>query len=119
MRADLKHNPLTEARATASVLTTNDQNARGRVCVYCNKEGHYSASCGKVSSPQARKDILKKEGRCFMCLAKGHRAGQCNSSKRCCKCSWRHHQSVCEAAAPCEQNAAPQEQNADDTRLTL
>ena len=31
-----------------------------------------------------------------MCLAKGHRATQCHSSKRCCKCDHRHHPSICE-----------------------
>ena len=31
-----------------------------------------------------------------MCLARGHRAAQCHSSKRCHKCNHRHHQSLCE-----------------------
>ena len=58
--------------STTSALTARDNRSGGRVCVYC-KGGHYSASCDKVSSIQSRRDILKRKGRCFLCLSSGHR----------------------------------------------
>ena len=88
--------PFHRNNTTTSALTERDNINGGRICVYC-KGGHYSASCDKVSSIQSRKDILKKEGRCFLCLANGHRVSQCSSNKKCRKCQRRHHQSICEA----------------------
>jgi len=82
-------------RPTASTLMMREQCLTGRECVYCKGE-HYSASCEVITSVPARRDILKKEGRCYVCLARGHRATQCRSSKRCRKCNHRHHQSLCE-----------------------
>lgn len=64
-------------------------------CAYC-KENHYSASCGKVTRTSECRDILRKEGRCFLCLMKDHRASECQGTKRCRKCGRRHHQSLCE-----------------------
>ena len=63
--------------------------------LYCKGE-HHSAPCETITGVPARKEALKKEGRCFVCLARGHRATQCRSSKRCRKCNHRHHQSLCE-----------------------
>ena len=40
-------------------------------CVYCT-ERHFSASCNKVTDINARRDILRCDKRCFMCLKKGH-----------------------------------------------
>ncbi|CAB4027999.1 Hypothetical predicted protein [Paramuricea clavata] len=66
------------------------------VCfVFCDAE-HFSASCEKIKDPQARKNILKRQGHCFLCLRKGHRINQCTSNRRCRKCSGKHHQSICE-----------------------
>ena len=59
-------------------------------CVYCS-ENHYSASCTKVIEPHARLEILKKKGKCFVCLKSGHRGSQCPASKA----NGRHHQSIC------------------------
>ena len=71
------------AQPTASALVVRDGNAnRKPLCVYC-KADHYSASCGAVNTVSARTEMLKKAGRCFVCLASGHRAAQCNSRKRC------------------------------------
>ena len=43
----------------------------------------------------ARTDALRKEGRCFLCLVKGHRVTQCTVSRRCCHCKRKHHQLIC------------------------
>ena len=83
------------SRSTASILVAHESGSHGVLCPYC-KENHYSASCGKVTGISDRRDILKKEGRCFVCLMKGHRASECLGTKRCCKCGQRHHQSLSE-----------------------
>lgn len=70
-------------------------------CVYCRK-GHYSASCTKVTTTPARREILSKEGRCFSCLMKGHRASECPSHRKCRKCGRKHHQSLCEQHPPAQ-----------------
>ena len=44
-------------RATASTMVTRDTGNGNIVCVYC-REGHYSASCTKVSTIPARRVIL-------------------------------------------------------------
>ena len=83
---------------TASSLVTRDQGlGKKKNCVFCG-EDHYSASCERISEISGRKDIIKRDGRCFVCLAKGHRAAQCRSNKRCRKCNKRHHQSICESS---------------------
>ena len=44
---------------------------------FCRKP-HYSFSCETVTKLSDRKDILRKDGRCFVCLQFGHRASQCS-----------------------------------------
>ncbi|XP_065918882.1 uncharacterized protein [Dysidea avara] len=70
-------------------------NSLGPKCAFC-KEGHYSASCSKVQDVHVRKDTLRREGRCFVCLSVGHKVSQCTSSRRCRHCNRRHHQAICD-----------------------
>ena len=80
---------------TASALVVRETGGnQKKVCVYCKGE-HYSASCEKVKEVTARKDVLRKEGRCFLCLANGHRVSNCSSPRRCRRCGRKHHQSLC------------------------
>ena len=87
---------------TASALVTREGGPSRIKCVYCRGE-HYSASCDKVNTVSARTEVLKKEGRCFLCLSNGHRASQCTSNKRCRKCGRKHHQSICVPSKPVEE----------------
>ena len=65
---------------TTSALVVRDGNLnRKPKCVYCKAE-HYSASCETVNTVPPRIEILKKGGRCFICLARGHRTTQCNAN---------------------------------------
>lgn len=48
-----------------------------------------------VQDIRARAEVLRKEGRCFLCLSKGHCIYQCTSSRKCRRCPGRHHQSTC------------------------
>ncbi|XP_028397211.1 uncharacterized protein LOC114521021 [Dendronephthya gigantea] len=63
-------------------------------CTYCQQQ-HTSNSCTTVSNITARVEILKKSGRCFLCLKKNHLSRDCNSKSRCYKCSGKHHISIC------------------------
>ncbi len=88
-------------------------------CVYCDAE-HFSSSCERVKEPRARKDILRKQGRCFLCLRKGHRISQCESNRRCRKCPGRHHQSICESVlnkTPLNSGQQPQSNGQPPKRM--
>ena len=63
-------------------------------CTYCHGS-HTSNSCQTVSNVTVRKDILRKGGRCFLCLKKNHLCRDCNSKTQCFKCRGRHHISIC------------------------
>ena len=81
-------------------FTTSALVAEGRkiTCSYCNGS-HYSAKCEIVSNPQARKAILRKQGRCFVCIRKNHLSKDCRSNVRCYDCKGRHHSSICDQHA--------------------
>ena len=113
---DITHKSGTGNIGTASSLTVRDQGAGRRKCVYCG-EDHYSASCERVKDVSVRRDLIRKDGRCFICLAKGHRAAQCRSTKRCRKCNNRHHQSLCEVPQHSSETQQP-EVNITDSSLT-
>ncbi|CAB3997366.1 G2 M phase-specific E3 ubiquitin- ligase [Paramuricea clavata] len=63
-------------------------------CSFCQKE-HTSASCFVVTDIEARKQILRKQGRCFLCLKRNHIARDCESRYMCKYCSGKHHVSLC------------------------
>ena len=66
------------------------------LCVYCRKS-HSHSKCTKVTSLKARLNILRRQGRCYKCLKKGHITPDCpNTSYICIKCSTDgHHVSLC------------------------
>jgi len=75
---------------TSSLNVVNERN----VCVYCY-EGHPSELCGKVTDVSKRKELLRKFGRCYICLRRNHIASQCRSKTCCTVCKERHHVSIC------------------------
>ena len=80
---------------TTSGLYTEARNA----CIYCNKDDHYASKCTTVSSPESRKAILRRKGRCFIGLDSGHVAKDCTSTYVCRKCKkGKHHISICRSA---------------------
>ena len=107
--------PVTPRRGTqptASALVVTEGGSGKVSCVYC-KAKHFSASCEAIKEVTARLDILHKEGRCFLCLSRGHRVNSCTSTRRCRKCNQKHHQSICkttnESSAPNAAAEANQE----------
>ena len=74
-------------------------NASGKVsCSFC-KGSHPSAKCNIVTDPQQRKAILRKQGRCYVCLKKAHLAKYCTSRIYCFNCRQRHHASICDGSS--------------------
>ncbi len=68
-------------------------------CTYC-RGAHPSRDCTTVTTPAARQDILRKTGRCFVCLRKDHISPNCKSSVKCYSCKGRHHVSICKGKKP-------------------
>ena len=57
---------------------------------------HPSFDCQVVTNLQERKNILRKTGRCFLCLRRGsHISRDCKSSVKCHICNGHHHMSLC------------------------
>ena len=48
-------------------------------CCYCQQD-HSPEHCVSVTHPDARKQVLRKVGRCFVCLRKGHISKSCRSA---------------------------------------
>ena len=78
-------------------------------CCYCN-QGHSPQNCTVVTQPEARKQILQKQGRCFNCTCTGHRSRDCCSKLRCKTCNMRHHTSICTGDGQPEGTSPPAQQ---------
>lgn len=63
-------------------------------CVYCGQK-HASHSCTVVTDVSVRKDVLRKAGRCYVCLRKNHVSKNCRSGSNCRVCRGRHHTTIC------------------------
>ena len=72
--------------ATSLVNQATRPLPRSCKCTYCN-ESHFSASCEKVVDMNTRKQILKRDHRCFI---------------------YRHHQSICTVKSPPHSQKPPQ-----------
>ena len=78
--------------STASALLTDGRKPN---CTYC-RQIHASHLCKIVTDKAARKDILRQQGRCFICLRKNHVARNCESKGKCFSCAGKHHVSICD-----------------------
>ena len=80
-----------EGNPTAATLASFNRKIN---CTYCHKS-HPSVRCNVITDVKARKSLLLKQGRCFICLKKSHIARDCQSTTRCFKCQGQnHHASV-------------------------
>lgn len=76
---------------TAAVLLTNDHQSK---CAYC-RQSHSSLSCTTIIDVSQWKAILKRTGRCYVCLKRHHLSRDCCSAVKCACCNGRHHTSIC------------------------
>ena len=79
-----------------------------RPCIFCGNE-HLNSECTKFASPTDRRDRLREQERCFICLRKGHFSKTCSkrphrSCKHCGKDS--HHYLLCSSNAKGSQSSA-------------
>ncbi len=81
-----------EPHTTAALMTT----ASNPFCCFCN-QSHPSDKCRVITQVEARKQIVRKSGRCFVCLKRGHIGRECRARLRCSKCSGKHHIAICSA----------------------
>ena len=87
---------------TAATLLSGNSPAN---CCYCQQQ-HATEACTTVKGIEDRKQILRKSGRCFVCLRRGHICRECQSRLKCRKCSARHHVSMCTQVSTNEGSAA-------------
>ena len=87
MRRDDKPPPTATALVSDTVSTSV-------TCCYCG-QSHFPTSCSVITDIEARKQSLRKSGRCFSCLRKGHLSRNCRTTNRCRNCGGRHHTSIC------------------------
>ena len=64
-------------------------------CVFCHQE-HKPQHCKTVTKIETRKSILRKSGKCFLCLRDGHVLRNCSQSFTCFKCQDKHYISICD-----------------------
>ena len=61
--------------------------------------GHISSSvcsgCNVITYVETRRNLLKNQGRCFVCLSKGHVSNACKANYSCVKCKNRSHVNIC------------------------
>ena len=116
--------PQNKLLPTASALFNDAENNRlargtpyrsGTFCTYC-KGNHNSIDCHIVSDRSARLAQLRKEGRCFICLRKGHIAGKCESKYRCNACHRSHHISLCERNSRSSKDAQQAQEKSLETK---
>ena len=81
-------------------------------CVFCEGE-HPSHKCTVVTDHKTRREIVKRKGRCYVCLKGGHPARRCNSQVNCYKCRGRHHATICESYEKGEQSTQQQSGGAE------
>ena len=73
----------------------NDWQKNKLFCVFCEGE-HKSQKCANITKLETRKFILKKSGRCFLCLKQGQIVRNCPENMKCFTCKKRHHMSICD-----------------------
>ena len=85
--------------SSAAGLVVENQPSNATHCMFC-KQQHPPASCHIATNKRTRKECLKKQCQCFICLRKSHLVRDSRSKITCSKCSGRHHVSLCEIKPP-------------------
>ena len=106
-RASLPSGTGTQPRTpTAATLVAGNSPSNTTIsCVFCNQK-HPSASCTQVVDVPARKEILRRAGRCYVCLKRHHLSKDCHSSIRCEDYRGRHHVTICHRRAASDSDSS-------------
>ena len=73
---------------------SKDKNGPRVWCSFCNQD-HQRSKCNVVTCAESRRQILRKKGKCYLCLKTGHLSRNCQASVKCFKCQGPHHVSIC------------------------
>lgn len=65
--------------------------------------------CEVVTDVAARRGILRRKGKCFVCLKSGHIMRDCPSRLRCFKCGGFHHTALCGNVPKRERKPTPEQ----------
>lgn len=79
---------------TSTLIAGDDSSALN--CCYCG-QSHCPNSCKAVNTTEAKRQILRRSGRCFVCLKGGHIGRYCRSGLKCSSCNGKHYISVCDS----------------------
>ena len=87
-------------------MSEDSREETNRKFVFCNSINEPPWRCLKISNPQHKKTILKRNGLCFICFHKGHKISSCTSSNYSCKkCKAKHNVSISiESKRPNDRN---------------
>ena len=98
-KPELRTRQLGRSQPTTGSALLVKQDGGKRKCTFCHGE-HGEASCKVVEDPEERKKLIAKQGRCFICLYKGHRAFECRFKSLCKLCKLaKHHVSLCSGSS--------------------
>ena len=100
-----KKPPRSPSTATDATLVAGSTDMKP-ACYFCG-QSHYSIACSVVTSIEERKHILQENGRCFVCLKRGHIVRNCRSKSKCSTCNGRHHRSLCQKATSDTTTTSP------------
>ena len=95
---------------SATSLVSSGTSSVSSPCCYCNKL-HLPINCDVVLQVEARKQALRRSGRCFSCLRKGHLSCECHSRDHCHNCGRHRHSSICDHLAEREPGSRLPSQN--------
>ena len=82
---------------TATTLVSGETSNTQALCCYCNQP-HPPSECNTITQVEARRQSLRRNGRCFSCLRKSHLSRDCRSTNRCRTCRGRHPTSICSSS---------------------
>ena len=78
-----------------ATLLTDTQSPQ---CCFC-QQNHPLQNCQAVTGIDSHSEVLRKAGRCYICLRKGHVSRSCHNRIKCHNCQGRHHVAICSVAA--------------------
>ena len=85
--------PESKPPLAATTLVTKESSTAPPTCCYCNQQ-HHSTEWTIVVQVDERKQLLRRAGRCFSCLRRGHLSRNCRTTSRCQTCHGKHHTSI-------------------------
>ena len=100
-------------QASVATLNVNGENSK---CIFCS-DNHKTSQCRTVANPNARKSIIIKQRRCFLCLSNKHMIMQCKSKSFCGKCSKKHNTALHGARFQARNNPRPE--NVEKTKQVI